>query len=186
MGHVVDLFALGVILFIMYAGHPPFNQAVPRDPHYKLLVKFRPDMFWKSHEQGKAPGFFTEEFKDLITNMLAHNPSSRLSMADIIGHPWMQSEETATHQQVLAEFEMRHNAILKQKADEAAAAAQAKKNQKQRVHRALFGNVFYEDDEEVSNEMRENGNVTFIKMPMKNYVEGVQKNTIIESNDSGL
>lgn len=97
MGHVIDLFALGVILFIMYSGHPPFNQAVPKDPHYKLLVKFRPDMFWRSHEQGKPAGFFTEEFKDLITNMLAHNPSSRLSMADIIGHPWMQTGETASH-----------------------------------------------------------------------------------------
>lgn len=28
-GHVVDLFALGIILFIMYSGHPPFASAHP-------------------------------------------------------------------------------------------------------------------------------------------------------------
>jgi serine/threonine protein kinase len=34
----VDLFAIGIILFILYTGHPPFNQAHPtRDGHYKML-----------------------------------------------------------------------------------------------------------------------------------------------------
>ena len=37
-GHTVDLFALGIILFILYSGHPPFKTAHPADPHYKLLA----------------------------------------------------------------------------------------------------------------------------------------------------
>ena len=45
-GHVVDLFALGIILFILYAGHPPFASAEPTNSHYKLLVKNRADLFW--------------------------------------------------------------------------------------------------------------------------------------------
>lgn len=98
MGNVVDIFALAVILFSLYAGHPPFDNAVPRDPNYKLICKFRPEMFWESHASRHPPGFFSEEFKDLMTNMLAYNPSSRLSMADVIGHPWMQNGETATHE----------------------------------------------------------------------------------------
>jgi len=69
-GHVVDLFALGVILFILYAGHPPFNHADRRDPHYKLLATNRADLFWKTHSNRKPKDFFSEEFKDLITNML--------------------------------------------------------------------------------------------------------------------
>lgn len=34
-GHSVDLFAIAIILFILYTGHPPFNSANPvKDPHY--------------------------------------------------------------------------------------------------------------------------------------------------------
>jgi len=37
--NVVDLFALGVILFIMYAGHPPFNLAKEDDTHYRCIAQ---------------------------------------------------------------------------------------------------------------------------------------------------
>jgi serine/threonine protein kinase len=69
-GHVVDLFALGIILFICYSGHPPFNSAHPSDAHYKLISTNRADLFWKYHSNRKVQGFYTEEFKDLITSML--------------------------------------------------------------------------------------------------------------------
>ena len=36
-GPDVDIFALGVILFTLMAGHPPFETATPNDPHYKWL-----------------------------------------------------------------------------------------------------------------------------------------------------
>lgn len=71
---VVDLFALGVILFIMYAGHPPFNMANMEDPHYKLIATNRSGQFWSAHSNRKAEGFFNEEFKDLVTAMLSFHP----------------------------------------------------------------------------------------------------------------
>ena len=86
---MVDLFALGIILFILYSGHPPFNSAHPQDPHYKLLATNRADLFWNKHQVGKPAGFFSDEFKDLITNMLQLNVNARPSLADIVGHPWM-------------------------------------------------------------------------------------------------
>jgi len=91
-GYQVDLFALGIILFILYTGHPPFNQSHPTDTHYKLLVTNRADLFWKYHAKSKGDGFYSESFKDLITNMLQFNPSQRLNLVDIIGHPWMMEE----------------------------------------------------------------------------------------------
>ena len=48
-GEVVDLFALGVILFITYAGVPPFTQANISDPFYKMIAANRSDLFWKAH-----------------------------------------------------------------------------------------------------------------------------------------
>lgn len=48
-GQVVDLFALGVILFIMKSGHPPFTQASEDDRYYQLIATNRSDLFWKAH-----------------------------------------------------------------------------------------------------------------------------------------
>jgi len=50
-GTSVDLFACGIILFILISGTPPFAKADPKaDPHYKLIVANRQDVFWKAHE----------------------------------------------------------------------------------------------------------------------------------------
>jgi serine/threonine protein kinase len=45
-GEKVDIFALGVILFIMHAGHPPFNAAIPQDQFYVSLASKNFEMFW--------------------------------------------------------------------------------------------------------------------------------------------
>lgn len=106
-GHVVDLFALGIILFICYSGHPPFNTAHPTDAHYKLISTNRADLFWKYHSNRKAQGFYSEEFKDLITSMLQTTANQRLSLADIVGHPWMMAGPAATPEEVRQEFAQR-------------------------------------------------------------------------------
>lgn len=95
-GQVVDLFALGVILFVLYAGHPPFNMANLEDPHYKLIATNRSQQFWSAHSNRKPEGFFNEEFKDLITAMLNFHPHQRLSIPDIVAHPWLQRGDFAT------------------------------------------------------------------------------------------
>ena len=68
-GPVIDLFSLGVILFIMRAGHPPFGIASEDDSYYKMLVNNRPDLFWQAHimSSNKPANYFSDEFKDLIT-----------------------------------------------------------------------------------------------------------------------
>lgn len=102
-GQVVDLFAVGIILFILYAQHPPFTQASTQDSYYKLLATNRADLFWKMHAGRHPEGFFTEHFKDLITSMLQLHAHQRLSMADIVGHPWMQGPH-ASAAEVKEEF----------------------------------------------------------------------------------
>ena len=87
-GASVDLFACGIILFIMITQHPPFTKAEPSDPFYRLLCANRADLFWKAHSKNKPEGFFNEDFKNLITAMLQFDPSNRPSMADVKAHPW--------------------------------------------------------------------------------------------------
>ena len=45
-GHVVDLFALGVVLFTMHAGNPPFTVAASSDEIYYLLQTHQYSLFW--------------------------------------------------------------------------------------------------------------------------------------------
>lgn len=62
------------------------------------------------HSQRHPPGFFHDDFKDLITSMLQLHAHQRLSMADIVGHPWMHYEH-ATHAEVKEEFAIRHQKV---------------------------------------------------------------------------
>jgi serine/threonine protein kinase len=89
-GPSVDLFATGIILFIMFTQHPPFTKAVPEDPFYRLLCANRADLFWKAHSKNKPNGadFFSEDFKNLITSMLQFDPTHRPSLAEVKSHPW--------------------------------------------------------------------------------------------------
>mmetsp|Transcript_20600 Transcript_20600/g.18011 ORF Transcript_20600/g.18011 Transcript_20600/m.18011 type:complete len:397 (+) Transcript_20600:306-1496(+) len=93
-GPAVDLFAAGVILFIMVAGSFPFGKAVPQDEHYKKICTGKYSDFWKTHDASKPKGFFSDDFKGLINNMLAFDPVNRLSLAEIKAHPWYKGETT--------------------------------------------------------------------------------------------
>mmetsp|Transcript_18617 Transcript_18617/g.17713 ORF Transcript_18617/g.17713 Transcript_18617/m.17713 type:complete len:297 (+) Transcript_18617:36-926(+) len=95
-GASVDLFATGIILFIMVTQHPPFTRAEPTDPFYRLLCANRQDLFWKAHSKNKPEGFFSEEFKTLINGMLSFDPSHRPSLQDIKAHPWVTTGPVAT------------------------------------------------------------------------------------------
>ena len=71
------------------------------------------DGFWESHEAAHKdePGFFSENFKDLVTNMLRYQPATRISTADIIGHPWLTDPDVATPEQIATEFAERKRLV---------------------------------------------------------------------------
>ena len=93
----VDIFAIAVIIFILKTGTFPFGEATNDDNVYKRLINDRPDLFWILNESsGKEP--FDNEFKDLLTLMLHHQPSLRIPFSDIVFHPWMAGEVAAKEQ----------------------------------------------------------------------------------------
>jgi len=92
-GNVVDLYALAVILFIMYSGRPPFTVAAKSDDLYNLLATHQYSCFWQVHQQGKPEGFFTPKFKNLIEIMLQDRPGYRPDIVDIVGHDWCRQPE---------------------------------------------------------------------------------------------
>lgn len=71
VGQSVDLFAAGIILFVMVAQHQPFSKAVDTDNFYKCFFKNRSDIFWKTMQQRHgSEDAFSKEFMDLINCML--------------------------------------------------------------------------------------------------------------------
>lgn len=104
----MDLFALGVSLFVMCTRTYPFSLAHPMDPYYQFIVNNRADLFWKKHEQNLIDKGInlTKEFKSLITQILQLNPAMRPTLADVMAHPWVMGK-TATKDEATNEMKRR-------------------------------------------------------------------------------
>ena len=82
----VDVWACGVIAFILLSGHPPFNAATDPEIHQKIVED--PVMFSQS-----AWKDVTKEAIDFISQMLSKDPSKRPSIASCLKHPWFVQKE---------------------------------------------------------------------------------------------
>lgn len=97
-----DIFALGVSLFTMVVGMPPFASATKNDPNYRalLLSKKRPgtSKFWSRHPKAKVmieKGELSSDFMSLIEGMIDPIQEDRLNVKSIVNHPWVQ--KTSNH-----------------------------------------------------------------------------------------
>ena len=118
---VLDLFALAVTIFILYTGQMPFEKATTSDSHYKMFFKHKESLFWQCQESYRGEKF-SAEFKDLMNSMLSFQPYRRLSLADIVAHPFILDggqEGIATQEELYREMSQRsrqsimHNKIMK-------------------------------------------------------------------------
>ena len=109
-GLKVDIFAIGVILFIMYTGTPPFVSTRSHDRIYKLITERRYAKFWELHERNKAPGFYSESFKRLINCFLSAEPDRRPTFETLETDEWMNGC-TLTQEELIAEMSARATKI---------------------------------------------------------------------------
>lgn len=92
-GKNVDLFACGVVLFIMVVGHYPFGKAHPDDKLYKLICDKKYSTFWNVHQEltsKTTKKLFSQEFKDLSISTLKRSPTERLSLEELKAHCWFK------------------------------------------------------------------------------------------------
>ncbi|KAF5913292.1 hypothetical protein HPG69_016908 [Diceros bicornis minor] len=81
-GKPVDLWACGVILYILLVGYPPFWD----EDQHRLYQQIKAGAYdFPSPEWDTV----TPEAKDLINKMLTINPSKRITAAEALKHPWI-------------------------------------------------------------------------------------------------
>jgi len=107
-----DIFSVGVILFILLAGYPPFEQASKNDKWFKPLMKGNVEKFWKAHQ--KSPIVQIPAAKDLLTRMLTFDPTKRIDMNGIKNHEWF-SGDTLKQKELIQEIRDRHRKAEKKR-----------------------------------------------------------------------
>jgi serine/threonine protein kinase len=78
-----DVFAAGVVLFILLSGRPPFNSKSNRE----VLEKTAKGQYSMA---GAEWDDISNEAKDVVSKMLVVNPENRLSTTEILNHPWIK------------------------------------------------------------------------------------------------
>ncbi len=85
-----DIWACGVIFYILLCGYPPFNGESDEEIFIEILkgqLEF-PEEDWSE---------VTKEAKDLIKKMLTKDPNERISALDSMKEPWFKKFEEKTH-----------------------------------------------------------------------------------------
>ncbi len=86
-GFAIDLWATGVILFIMLVGLPPWEFAKEEDPRYRMVVNGGLVRMLESWKRPISPAA-----ADLLQRMLMEDPRQRLSLTEVRDHPWVLDE----------------------------------------------------------------------------------------------
>ncbi|CDQ91646.1 unnamed protein product, partial [Oncorhynchus mykiss] len=114
-GKPVDMWACGVILYILLVGYPPFWD----EDQHRLYQQIKAGAYdFPSPEWDTV----TPEAKDLINKMLTINPAKRVTATDALKHPWICQRSTVAsmmHRQETVECLRKFNARRKLKVREA-------------------------------------------------------------------
>ncbi len=84
-GEKVDIFSLGVMLFVIVTCKLGFEMATKINEKYKLIKDKEFDKYWKSVSKQIPPVSFN--FKDLYLKMVSFKPEERPTLQEIFEHP---------------------------------------------------------------------------------------------------
>uniref|UniRef100_A0A8C5TWY5 calcium/calmodulin-dependent protein kinase n=1 Tax=Malurus cyaneus samueli TaxID=2593467 RepID=A0A8C5TWY5_9PASS len=111
-GKPVDMWACGVILYILLVGYPPFWD----EDQHRLYQQIKAGAYdFPSPEWDTV----TPEAKDLINKMLTINPAKRITASEALKHPWICQRSTVAsmmHRQETVDCLKKFNARRKLKA----------------------------------------------------------------------
>ena len=89
-GFAVDMWAAGVILFLMLTGFPPWERACSTDERFRYMTAGYLVQMLTEWELG-----LSSDAMDLLQRMLFLDPKDRLSLDQVRAHPWMLTGQVA-------------------------------------------------------------------------------------------
>jgi calcium/calmodulin-dependent protein kinase I len=84
-----DFWSVGVVLFILLSGSPPFYD----EDNFELFEKIKKCEYDISGPQWAG---ISAEAKDFISKLLVADPEQRLNGDQIMNHPWIKGQQTET------------------------------------------------------------------------------------------
>jgi serine/threonine protein kinase len=87
-GPAVDLWAAGVILFIMLTGLPPWEEPRMSDENFRLMTNGHLMRLLTERRVG-----LSVDAMDLLQRMFWYDPADRLSLEQVCAHPWITHEK---------------------------------------------------------------------------------------------
>eukprot|EP00475_Leptophrys_vorax_P021643 TRINITY_DN293_c0_g1_i1.p1 TRINITY_DN293_c0_g1~~TRINITY_DN293_c0_g1_i1.p1 ORF type:complete len:310 (-),score=82.73 TRINITY_DN293_c0_g1_i1:36-965(-) len=85
-GERSDMFSLGVILFVILSGFPPFDRPAVSDMRFSYIVNGHLKVLLKRWKLG---GVITASAVDLLTKLLCP-ADQRLNIDEVLNHPWLK------------------------------------------------------------------------------------------------
>jgi len=94
-----DMFALGVVLFILSFGGAPFGEARSSDYRYKYIYMDNFEEFWNLIKKATKKDSINSELMDLINGLLRYD--NRFTIDKIEKNLWFNGETCSDHEALL-------------------------------------------------------------------------------------
>lgn len=83
-GFAVDMWSLGIVLFILLTGVPPLELPTLADPRFQMIATNRLGELMDVWELRLSP-----DVRDLLARLLQVEPTRRATIAEVLTHSWV-------------------------------------------------------------------------------------------------